>query len=155
MKIGHLPCQPSPLSANPCHNNQEKETGKKRGREKSERVWPSCGQCRTTSLRFTYGYLDKDALIQVSRDTGYALFANFGSLSCPRPPSHLYEGDERRAQRMCELEPILDPPLMSTVVRSVITWGTRNESSRWQYNFQLLALILIRAAILCASTQHS
>ena len=30
-------------------------------------VWPSCGQCRTTSLRFTYGYLDKDALIQVSR----------------------------------------------------------------------------------------
>lgn len=36
MKIRHLPCQPSPLSADPCHNNKERKTEKKRGREKSE-----------------------------------------------------------------------------------------------------------------------
>lgn len=34
-------------------------------------VWPSCGRCRTTSLRFAYGYLDKEALIQVSRGASH------------------------------------------------------------------------------------
>lgn len=47
-------------------------------------------------------------------ETGYALFANLGSLSCPQTPSHHYEGDERRAQRMCELQPILDRALQAT-----------------------------------------
>lgn len=32
-------------------------------------------------------------------ETGYALFTNLGSLSCPQPLSHYYEGDERRAQK--------------------------------------------------------
>lgn len=49
-------------------------------------------------------------------ETGYALFANLGSLSCPQPPSHHYKGDERRAQRMCELPPILDRTLASSSI---------------------------------------
>lgn len=32
-------------------------------------------------------------------ETGYALFANLGSLSCPQLPSHHYKGDERRATK--------------------------------------------------------
>lgn len=40
MKIRHLPCQPSPLSADPCHNNKEKrhrqkEIERKASEEKS------------------------------------------------------------------------------------------------------------------------
>lgn len=35
MKIRHLHCQPSPLSADPCHNNKEQKTEKKGGRKKS------------------------------------------------------------------------------------------------------------------------
>lgn len=49
-------------------------------------------------------------------ETGYALFANLGSLSCPQPPSHHYKGDERRAQRMCELQPILDWTLVGSSI---------------------------------------
>lgn len=49
-------------------------------------------------------------------ETGYALFANLGSLSCPQRPSHHYKGDERRAQRMCELPPILNPTLVANTI---------------------------------------
>lgn len=38
MKIRHLPCQPSPLSADPCHNNrEEKRERRKRQGEKQVR----------------------------------------------------------------------------------------------------------------------
>lgn len=33
MKIRHLPCQPSPLSADPCHNNKEKERERRKEAE--------------------------------------------------------------------------------------------------------------------------
>lgn len=47
-------------------------------------------------------------------ETGYSLFTNLGS--CPQPPSYHYKGDERRAQRMCELQPILDRKLVGCYI---------------------------------------
>lgn len=36
MKIRHLPCQPSALSVDPCHNNMDQKSRKEAGRKASD-----------------------------------------------------------------------------------------------------------------------